>query len=169
MKQIMFIAIFFTTISCSYAFSAGQDSVRCVRNYDTNGLQIHYALIGDKKFFDEWQKPQMPKIVPIDTFKRGEDIFPIIIFSTNAKDSLGNADLSYDITIIKPDGSVYGHFEQLTVWKNAPAPVMHLIQQPIDIHIEKNDPLGYYKVQSTVYDNNKRVKVHFDLSFRVIE
>lgn len=145
------------------------DTLCSIRNYDKDGLQIHYALIKDKNFFEEWKKPEVPKIISSDTYKKGEDVIPIIIFSTDGKDINGNADLSYDITITKPDGSQYGHFEQLELWKDEPAPVMHLVKQPIIIHIEKSDPVGIYKINSVVYENNKKVNVNFELSFQVVE
>jgi hypothetical protein len=144
------------------------DSVCASSDYSHDGLQLHCALIGNKKFFDDWQKPVTPKIEPIDTYKRGEEVFPIIVFATNGKDFQLNANLTYDITITKPDGSIYGHFEQLNVWKDSPAPVLHLLKQSIDIRLEQTDPLGVYKVYMIIYENNKKVKVDVNLSFRVI-
>lgn len=139
------------------------------RDYNSDGLQIHFVLIKDKNFFEEWKKPEMPITRTVDTYKRGEDVIPIILFSTDGKDVNGNADLSYDITILKPDGSIYGKFEQLQVWKVEPAPMIHLVKQPAIIHLEKSDPTGIYKISSVVYENNKKAKVNFDLSFQVVE
>jgi hypothetical protein len=145
------------------------DSLQALADYNSNGVQLHLALIGDKNFFEEWQKPKMPKISSQDTYKRGDNVFPIIIFASDGKDKNGNADLSYDIAIFKPDGTVYGKFEQLEIWKDAPAPVMHLVKQPINIRIENSDPLGIYKVHIRVYENIKKLNIDFDLAFRVIE
>lgn len=145
------------------------DPLCSLRDYNKDGLQIHYALIKDKNFFEEWKKPEMPTITSADTYKKGEDVIPIIIFATDGKDTNENADLTYDITITKPDGSQYGHFEQLEVWKDEPAPAMHLVKQPILLHIEKTDPAGVYQINSVVYENNKKVKVTFELSFQVID
>jgi hypothetical protein len=144
------------------------DSLRADSTYNKDGLMIIFTLIGDKGFFDQWAKPESPKIVSVDSFQLGQHVIPIIIFSTNAKDQKGNANLTYDIRIIRPDGEIYGHFENLTVWKDKPAPHMHLVEQPIDVGLEKTDPLGVYKIESVVYDNNKKVKVHFHLAFTVI-
>lgn len=138
-------------------------------DFDQNGLRGMFCLIDNKRFFDEWQKPDTPKISPVDTYKRGQDVFPIIIFSTDGKDSKGNADLSYDITIKKPDGSIYGHFEQLTIWKDAPAPTMHLVQQPINIRIEQSDPFGLYKVDIVIHENCKKIALPLHLAFLVQE
>lgn len=145
------------------------NSLCALRNYNSDGLQIHFVLIKDKGFFEEWKKPEMPKITHVDTYRLGEDVIPIIVFSTDGKDAEGNADLSYDITILKPDGSIYGKFEQLKVWKGEPAPLMHLVKQPVMIHLEKTDPTGIYKISSVVYENNKKTKVNFDLSFKVVD
>lgn len=120
------------------------DSVRAMFNYYKDSLQLHCFLIADKNFFQKWQKPDTPKIEPVGNYKRGDDVLPIVIFATNGKDENGNADLSYDIVVTKPNGAVYAKFEQLTIWKDLPAPVMELLQQPILIHIEADDPIGIY-------------------------
>jgi len=167
MKQLIFSVLLFTFVSYSSAFE--KDSLNAVESFNQNGLQLHFVLINDKEFIDKWEKPETPKISPIDTYKRGEDVIPIIIFSTDGKDSVGNANLTYDIKIVKPDGTIYGEFKQLEVWKDAPAPIMHLIKQPIDIHLEENDPIGIYKVQTTIYENVKKVRVNFELAFQVVK
>jgi len=144
-------------------------SLSAIKNYSDNGLELHFVLIGDRNFFEEWEKPETPKISPKESYKRGDELFPIIIFSTDGKDENGNANLTYDIKIIKPDGTVYGEFKQLEVWKDSPAPEMHLIKQPVTIRLEESDLLGIYKIESTVYENNKNQKIDFKLNFQVVE
>lgn len=148
---------------------ADKDSLPARVDYEKNGLHLQIALINDHNFFDEWQKPKKPNIASVGIYRRGDNIFPIIIFSTDSKDENGNADLTYDIKIFRPDGTDYSNFEQLEIWKDAPAPEMHLVKQPINISIKNSDPLGVYKVHVVVYENNKKINVAFDLSFKVIK
>jgi hypothetical protein len=145
------------------------DSLCAMKEYHTDGLALFFILIKDKKFFNEWAKPDTPKISSNNTYKRGEDVYPVIIFSTDGKDENGNADLTYDIKIIKPDGTLYSNFEQLEIWKKAPLDMLQLVKQKLDIHIENNDPFGVYKIHSVVHDNIKKIDVDFNLSFKVIE
>ncbi|MBI5471011.1 MAG: hypothetical protein HY961_01555 [Ignavibacteriae bacterium] len=151
------------------SYATASDTLRSRVEYQGDGLNIIGALIDDREFFDEWQKPQMPRIESVDTFRRGDEVIPIIIFATSAKDQNGNADLTYDITIRKPDGSVYGHHDKLVIWKDAPAPMMHLVKQPVVIRLEKTDPLGIYTIHATVFENVRNQTVPIDFSFRVIE
>lgn len=168
MKQITYFLLFIFVVA-GYMHAAGNDSLNAVANYNENGLQLHCALINDKGFFDEWQKPEMPKLNFVDTYKRGDYAIPIIIFGTNGKDEHGNADLTYDISVIKPDGTIYGDFKQLELWKNEPAPMLHLVKQPICIAFENKDPLGVYHIKMVIYDNNKGAKVNIELSLQVVE
>ena len=145
-----------------------KDSLHAHIEYEKNGLHLHIALTNDHNFFDEWQKSKKPKISSVGIYTRGDNVFPIIIFSTDGKDENGNADITYDIKIFKPDGTVYSNFEQLEIWKDAWSPALHLVKQPINIRIKNSDPLGVYKVHVVVYENNKKTNVAFDLSFKVI-
>ena len=144
------------------------DSLKAISEFKDDGLQIIVVLINDRGFFDEWQKPEMPTIESVDTYKRGDQVIPIIIFGTDRKDENGNADLTYDIIIKKPDGAIYGEFNQLNVWKDEEASVMHLVKQPIIIGIEEKDPLGIYTIDISVYENVKKQKIDFKLLFQVI-
>jgi hypothetical protein len=149
--------------------SQNTDSLVAINTYEDNGLQLVFFVTGDVNFFTEWQKPDMPQISPVKTYKRGDDIFPIIIFGTDGKDDKGNADLTYDIDVKRPDGSIYGHFDQLIIWKDEPATMLYLAKQPLKIHIEKGDPAGIYRIEASVYENNKKVKINFSLAFKVEE
>jgi len=167
MRSILFLFIHFACVI--NASGSDKDSLKAIADYQNDGLQIIFALINDKGFFDEWRKPEMPHIKSIDTYKRGEEAIPIIIFGTDGKDKNGNANLTYDIKIIKPDSTVYAEFKQLEIWKDVQQPVLHILKQPVVIHIEQNDPFGIYTIYATVYENNKNQKVNFVLRFQVIK
>jgi hypothetical protein len=146
-----------------------KDDLVAQADFNDNGLQLHIVLIRDKNFFEEWKKPETPKISKVDTYKRGEDVCPIIIFSTDGKDQNGIGDITYDIFIYKPDGKVYGQFKQLKIWDYAPDSLMHLVKQPIIISLEQTDPLGIYKIHLVVHENIKKLDLDFDLAFKVTE
>lgn len=166
MKSLLWSVILLFTMNI---FASEIDSLKALADYKSSDLQIIFALINDRGFFDEWQKPELPKISTEDTYKRGEEAIPVIIFGTDRKDVDGNANLSYDIKITKPDGSIYGEFKQLEIWNGAPAPMMHLLKQPIIISLEEKDPLGVYTVEAKVYENTKKQTISFKLTFKVVE
>jgi hypothetical protein len=77
--------------------------------------------------------------------------------------------LSYNITILKPDSTTYGKFENLSVFNGGSRVpgVMYLLNQPIDIGLEERDPLGIYRLQIEVSANGRKIMSFSDLAFEV--
>ncbi len=156
-------------MTCTYgkSFAVPLDSLIEKDEYHQNGLNVLFFMIADTGFYQKWATADTPHIVTVVRFKRGQVAVPIIIFGTDGKDDSGNANLTCDLTVIKPDGSIYAHFDSLVVWKDEPAPTMELSWSRTEIWIEQKDPLGLYKVHAIVHDNNKRVEADLNLSFLV--
>lgn len=148
-------------------FAGSLDSLIEQDEYHKNGLDVLFFMIADTGFYQKWATADTPHIVTVVKFKRGQAALPIIIFGTDGKDDSGNANLTCDLTVIKPDGSIYAHFDNLIVWKDEPAPTMELSWSRAEIWIEQKDPLGIYRVHAIVHDNNKKVNVDLNLSFLV--
>jgi hypothetical protein len=165
----VFVLLLMFTTSIGQLIAAVGDSLQASIDYNHDGLQLHVFLTGDKAFFERKKDSKMSKNETSDTYKRGEHVYPIIVFSTDTKDQNGNADLSYDIMIFKPDGSVCVDLKKLIISKGAPvaARTFYLLRQPIDIGLEETDPLGVYRVQITVLENIKKAKVKCELTFKV--
>ncbi len=162
----LFCVVFLFT---SYLYAVTDVVTRSNVTYDKDGLFLFFALIDNEQFFEDWQKPEPPVVSSADKIQRGGHIFPVIIFGTDSKDDNGNAYLTYDIQILKPDGSIYGDFKDLLVWKDNPASEMHLMDQQIVIRIEEDDPFGAYKVNAVIHEKNKGIDVPLNLAFEVIE
>ncbi len=162
-------SLFFLMFVCGFGkvFAAPPDSLIQKDEYNKDGFSVIFLLTDDTTFYQKWALPETPHISTQDTFKRGQTALPIIIFATDGKDDKGNANLTCDLTVTKPDGSMYAHFDGLTIWKDEPAPVMELSWSKIDIALEHNDPLGVYRVHATVHENNKKVNVNLNLAFLV--
>jgi len=143
------------------------DSLVSIRHYKEDGLEIGCLLMKGTSLLYEWAKPKTPVLSHTSTYQRGDTVITALFVGTEAKDKNGDADVTYDITIFKPDGSIYGDFKQLDLWRNAPAPMFELVQQPIVIKLEDNDPLGVYKISITVHENNLKKQVDFKMSFLV--
>ncbi len=163
----LFLVVSFFTFSSVLADPA---DTATTAEYNKDGLTLMYFFVDYAKFFDDWSNPEPPLITNTRLVNRGDSIFPIVLFETDAVDDSGNANLTYDITILRPDGSEYGSYSDLVICDNGPASgAFYLLQQPIVIRIEGDDPFGIYKVDLVIKENNKNVTVPLSLSFSVEE
>lgn len=133
--------------------------------YNENGLQLIAVLTNDGDFFNKWNSPIPPKITSVGQYNPKDTLLPILVFSSTVE----KVHLTYDIEILKPDGSTYESFKDLLVWKDEPATVMHLTKQPLVMKIEQDDPYGRYQINMVVKDILNRINVPIQLSFDVVK
>jgi hypothetical protein len=164
-SKYILICFYLITLS-SISFSQPEHKLKNIDQYDNNGMKIIF-FCGDYSFVAQWQKPELPKLSTKNTIKRGDDLVPFIVFSTNNTDENGNATLTYSIKVINPDSSIYFENKDLLLWKDSPAPNLHLVQQYIRIFIEDKDQLGIYTIQAEVTDKNKNITVPLSVNFEV--
>jgi hypothetical protein len=75
-----------------------------------------------------------------------------------------------DLTVIKPDGKVYGEQKCVEVWQKKPAPQGKTLQLGVGqlgIVIEPNDPTGTYEIRAKVNDRVKGVVLELKRKFSV--
>ena len=131
------------------------DNIKSKGNF---GAQLW--LIADGDFFQNWRKPEIPNIVPISTAIRGQSIYTPIIFYGPTRDDKGLSNVSYDITVRRPDKSVYSTSTALVGFQGlGPADDRLIIlgRNYATITIGANDPAGLYTVEAVVHDNISRV------------
>ena len=75
--------------------------------YEEPGFGALAFLISDSTFFERWERPETPRIQDDTHYARGEVAYPVVIFQTDALDESGHADLTYDLTVTRPDGTPY--------------------------------------------------------------
>ena len=161
------IVICFYLITIMYnSFSQSEDKLKSIDQYDDNNKKL-ILFCGDYSFVEQWYKPEIPELTTKSSIRRGEDLVPFIVFSSNNVDNNGNASLTYSIKVINPDSSIYFENYNLVLWKDSPAPNLHLVQQYIRIFIEEKDQLGIYTIQVEVTDRNKNISIPLDVKFRV--
>ena len=117
-------------------------------------------LINDGDFFLNWRKPEIPAIVPIAIALRGQPVYTPIIFYGPARDAGGLSNVSYDITVRRPDNSVYSQNMGLVGFQNlgpADDKVILLGRNYATITVAEGDPNGLYTVEAVVHDNIGRV------------
>src|SRR5690242_13109202 len=85
---------------------------KAVRDTDSkktkDGFGAWLFLTEDKKFFDDWYKPETPHLSPTNMARRNVPVFASVIFAGAGNDGEGRTDVIYHLTIRKPDGSIYG-------------------------------------------------------------
>lgn len=131
------------------------DNIKSKGNF---GAQLW--LINDGNFFENWHKPEIPAIVPTAIVLRGQPAYTPIIFYGPARDDKGLSNVSYDITVRRPDNSVYSQNTGLVGFQNlgpADDKVILLGRNYATITLAPGDPNGLYTVEAVVHDNIGRV------------
>jgi hypothetical protein len=138
-----------------------QDSAKNIASNGQLGVQLW--LISDQNFYNEWERPSAGMKIPeIKTATRGVPFNPIVIFTGCKADSKGLANLTYNILIKKPDGTVFTDQKGLNCWVNLPAPKrgdLQLCAQQLGIVFGPKDQDGKYLVQAEVFDRLTESKV----------
>jgi len=159
------------------AFSVrGEDGLRELPDqsvYVKDGLYLKVALLDDpKEFLAEWARRTGTHAPPIKTrtsFRRGEVVFPALMYSTNARSPEGEAEIACTLLFRKPDGSIYEKLEDLKVVKGRPPEGVGLSEAKAGLKIEDTDPFGEYTLKATITDKIKDVTVEMLFHFSVID
>ena len=160
------------TISLSLALQStaqtwlanGTNPVEAANMKTSKGFGAQLWLTDEtEEFFDNWNKDTPGVIIrPTRTAIRGKPFSTIIIFINPGTGSNWLCDVTGDIIVKKPDGTVYGEARDANVWRNLPPPGLNQLQLAVDslgIVIEEDDPSGRYTVESTVIDHVKNTQV----------
>ena len=133
------------------------DNIKSKGNF---GAQLW--VINDGDFFQNWRKPETPSIVPTNIVLRGQAAYTPIIFYGPARDDKGLSSVSYDITVRRPDNSVYSQNPDLVGFQNlgpADEKLIILGRNYATITLTPADPNGLWTVEAVVHDNISRVEL----------
>jgi len=120
-------------------------------------FRVSLFLTNDPEaFFEAWKKPKDPvQVHGSNRAFRGKPIEAIVIFTNCQAGPDGLCDATVDFVLFRPDGSIYGKFEDAELWLKKPPPAIDAIQfgvQTMGVAIEPGDPDGRYRVEATVRD-----------------
>lgn len=127
-------------------------------------------LVAGQDFFLDWRKPQQPAIDPVELVQRGEEINTAIIFYGPSHDTADLSSVTYDITVLRPNGSVYSERKNLIGWQDltpGSPRLLELGRDRLSIVITPGDPAGLYTVQAVVRDNVSHVELPLKQTFVV--
>ncbi len=94
-----------------------------------------------------------------------------IIFINAGVNDKGNTNITYDIKITKPDGTIYADIPNLNVWnrKSPKRNILGLSEGYLKIKMEPEDLIGNYKVDVIVREKIKQVDLALSLEYKVEE
>ena len=171
MKTILAVlVIILANVAVSAQWQKGGEKVEdTAERKSVNGFAGHLIVVKDpRRFVEEWQKPEMPKIRTVSEVKRGELVGAFVLFAGCKPDSSGVCNAEVDYVVLKPDGTVYAERKAQPVWKEEapPAPNIQLSRAILAIRMESKDPTGEYKVKAKVSDLNANVTIDLETTFR---
>lgn len=136
-----------------------------------DGFGAQLFLTESDKFFDDWNKPETPKLPLVQEACRNVPIFTAILFVDPATDNTKRAKVTCHVIVRKPDGTIYGE-DDLVGWNGnyvVPPHNLQLAQGRMGIRIEPEDPAGIYTVEASVRDDVKNVELQLKTSFKVTQ
>lgn len=171
MKTILAVlVIVFANVAVSAQWQKGNEKVEdTAERKSVNGFGGHLLVVKDpRRFIEEWQKPEMPKIDAVSEVKRGELVGAFVLFAGCKPDSNGVCNSEVDYVVLKPDGTVYAERKGQPLWKEQapPAPNIQLSRAILAIRVESKNPIGAYKVKAKVTDLNANVSFDLETTFR---
>jgi hypothetical protein len=122
-----------------------------------DGLVAQLVITDDEaQLLKNWSTPSESVYFPTaDKIERNKILTAFIVFGGCAVDADGNCDLQMQMTVYKPDGSVYSTLPVMEVWSGKPVPpgrTLGLSVAYLRVVIEPEDPLGRYWIDANVMD-----------------
>jgi hypothetical protein len=135
-----------------------------------NGFGAALFLTENARIFEDWNKPETPKLTPVEKARRNIPIFTVILFTEPGTNTSGDANVTGDIIVRRPDGGIYGEQRNTVLWKHkyvAHSRGTQLSEGYLAIRIEPKDPAGTYTVEVIVRDHIKNVALTLKATFKV--
>lgn len=122
-------------------------------------------------FLEEWHGTphgHVPRLTSLASINRNGSIYALVFFAGCAPGGRV-CDAVIDFTVLKPDGSVYARHGGIPAWpRTSPDPRSVLLSQAyLRIHIEPEDPLGQYTVQTRFRTHESDVVLDLSETFTV--
>jgi hypothetical protein len=127
-------------------------------------------VTSDADWEEKWntQPDTVPHFNQAKTVGMGKKIFALTFFTNPQLDSSGDADITCDIDMTRPDGSSSFHQNDVVCFKGAlkGKPYYLYLSAPVVEFIgEQGDPFGEWRVSITLKDNIRHVSLPLKTSF----
>ena len=92
-----------------------------------DGFAAQLLLTESAKFFDDWNKPDMPTLPPLQEARRNVPFFTAILFADPTTDATKRAKVTCHVVVRKPDRTIYGE-DDLVGWDSKYVVPLHNLQ-----------------------------------------
>jgi hypothetical protein len=121
----------------------------------------------------KWETPSstVPEFSQAKSVERGKQVFVLIFFANPQLNPANEANVTCDINVVRPDGSVSTNQSNLVCFKGALQgnPQMMYLSAPVIAFVgDPGDPAGKWLVHVTLKDNNRKVEVPLGTSFLLV-
>ena len=130
-------------------------------------------LLSDEpgEFLDNWSR-RTPgvSIRTTRTAHRGVPLAPFILFIGCTEDTEDVCNASFDLQVLKPDGSDFFQTNDLELWRGKQGPTLGTLGLGVgytEIDVASDDPLGRYLVRAHIRDTNADISFSLEQSFNV--
>ncbi len=101
-----------------------------------------------------------PRVSEVEEVIKGERFKVLPIFNNCGVSDDNQVHITYDVTILKPNGGVYNSSKKVMGFKGAaPGPYLLPSQGMLAVSFDPGDPYGEYSVNVTIYDHVKNEEV----------
>ena len=125
-----------------------------------------------EEFLARWSRPTPGvSIRATGAVRRGVPLAPFIIFIGCREGAAGLCAASFDLEVIKPDGTRLFRAERLELWRGKPAPPAGALGLSIgyaEIEVGADDPLGRYLVRADVRDEFAGITLPLEQTFNAV-
>jgi len=132
-----------------------------------NGFSAQFWMTTDEQIFSTWAKPGAIRgLKPITAVRRNTPVFLALFIANPGGRSVGKStnprfasDVSFDLYVISPNGTLSLAFQQRTAWKGtSPSPgLVYLARDRGTLNFEAIDALGEYNVVVILHDNVRKM------------
>ena len=134
-----------------------------------NGFGVMLFLTDNSQLFDSRTTSKTPNLNPMGKVQRGTPVYTALLLSAPGLDATHAADLTFDLRVRKPDGTIFAETKNAICWKGRyDAPEHHLQLSKGHIQIIPEGSPGIYTVEITVKDRIKNVELPVQATFEVL-
>ena len=158
------------------------DTIGQINSLETkNGFSAQFWVTTDEQVFLTWAKnSSIRNLKPTIEVKRNTPIYLALFLANPGVKSVTSpingkvsnlSDVTFDLYIVSPDGTLSVASKQRGAWKGAP-PSPGLVTLAKDrgvLNFEAIDPLGEYTIVLVVRDNVRKVDMKLTRKFQLVE
>ena len=125
-----------------------------------------------EEFLTRWSRPTPGvSIRATGSVRRGVPLAPFILFIGCREGAAGLCSASFDLEVLKPDGTRFFRTDRLELWRGKPAPPAGALGLSIgyaEIELGPDDPLGRYVVRASVRDEFAGITLPLEQTFSAV-